>query len=69
MNQNIKKFADNCWVLSEIGVECFDYAKFAEMIIKETINQAYKSWLNDNSVLPTIHREEILDHFGIKHEK
>ena len=71
MNDRIKELIDECWVTREHCTTWFDHEKFAELIVRECIEQIQLTTARDprtsaqyKQSVGHIHR--IRNHFGIK---
>jgi len=60
MNKRIKELERQCWIERQFGPPWFDYTKFTELIITESIavmkaNDYHAEWLG----------EKVKEHFGV----
>ncbi len=62
MNDIIKQLEPQCWEHNEFGLN-FNYRKFAELIIKETM-QVVANQLPSNQYLDVAH--EVIEHFRVE---
>ena len=46
MNNRIKELEPQCWEHNEFGLN-FNYQKFAELIVRECLNQCYNRGMDD----------------------
>ena len=46
MNKRIKELEPQCWEHNEFGLN-FNYQKFAELIVRECLNQCYNRGMDD----------------------
>ena len=68
MNDRWSELAEECWDERIDGYH-FDQEMFAELIIKECLNQCYNRGMNDSLYEGQLKAAEyIKEHFGIKDE-
>ncbi len=69
MNERIRELHSQCKVCDKDTVVYFDYERFAELIIKECLDQCYNKGMNDalyeGQLKAALYIEQ---HFGIAHE-
>ena len=68
MNNRIKELEPQCWEHNEFGLN-FNYQKFAELIVQETISVLQKRFMGDlNREDMEVRRciEDVKKHFGVE---
>jgi len=68
MNERIKQLEPQCWEHNEFGLN-FNYQKFAELIVQETISVLQKRFMGDlNREDMEVRRciEDVKKHFGVE---
>jgi hypothetical protein len=68
MNKRIKELEPQCWEHNEFGLN-FNYEKFAQLIVEETIAVVQKRFMGDlNREDMEVRRcvEDIKKHFGVE---
>jgi hypothetical protein len=69
MNERIRELYNRCFVLLEhdtpnVG---FDFEKFAELIVRECLNQCYNRGMNDELYAGQLKAASYIEeHFGVK---
>jgi len=67
MNERIKELEAQCWEPTQYGPPWFNAKKFAELIIKECLDQCYNRGMNDELYAGQLKAAAYIEeHFGIE---
>ena len=67
MNERIKQLAAQCWDLKLDGHRHFDQEQFAELIVRDCLDQCYNRGMNDELYEGQLRAAEYIEeHFGVK---